>query len=54
MVRKDRRVKAGTGDPRIYLAAAKYQDPPAGSPATARPTIVPNSMHVLVYGINGK
>jgi DNA-binding beta-propeller fold protein YncE len=39
---------------RIYLAAAKYQDPPAGSPATARPTIIPGSMHVLIYGIDGK
>jgi hypothetical protein len=39
---------------RIYVAAAKYQDPPAGSPATARPTIIPNSMHLLIYGIDGK
>ena len=39
---------------RIYLAAAKYQDPPAGSPATARPTIIPGSMHLLIYGIDGK
>jgi len=39
---------------RIYVAAAKYQDPPAGSPATARPTIVPGSMHLLIYGIEGK
>ena len=39
---------------RIYVAAAKYQDPPAGSPATARPTIIPGSMHLLIYGIDGK
>ncbi len=39
---------------RIYLAAAKYQDPPAGSPANARPTMIPGSMHLLVYGINAK
>jgi hypothetical protein len=39
---------------RIYVAAAKYQDPPAGGPANARPTLIPGSMHLLVYGINGK
>jgi YVTN family beta-propeller protein len=39
---------------RIYVAAAKYQDPPADAPATARPTLVPGSMHLLVYGIGGK
>jgi YVTN family beta-propeller protein len=39
---------------RIYLAAGKYQDPPAGSAANARPTLIPGSMHLLVYGINGK
>jgi YVTN family beta-propeller protein len=39
---------------RIYLAAAKYAPPPEGSPANARPTMVPGSMHLLVYGINGK
>jgi hypothetical protein len=39
---------------RIYLAAARYEAPPAGAPADARPQIVPNSMHMLVYGINGK
>src|SRR5437016_3341231 len=39
---------------RIYVAAAKYEAPVAGAPANARPQIVPNSMHVLVYGINGK
>jgi DNA-binding beta-propeller fold protein YncE len=39
---------------RIYLAAAKYMPPPAGSPANARPTIIPGSMHLLIYGINGK
>ena len=39
---------------RIYLAAARYTPPPDGSPATARPTMVPGSMHIKVYGINGK
>ena len=39
---------------RIYVAAAKYQEPPAGAPANARPTLVPGSMHMLVYGIGGK
>ena len=39
---------------RFYVAAAKYQDPPAGSPATARPTIIPGSMHLLIYGVDGK
>ena len=43
-----------TATHRIYVAAAKYQDPPAGSPATARPTIIPGSMHLLIYGIDGK
>jgi hypothetical protein len=39
---------------RIYVAAAKYQDPPSGSPANARPTLIPGSMHLLVYGIDGR
>ena len=39
---------------RIYVAAARYEAPPAGAPANARPQVVPNSMHILVYGINGK
>ena len=39
---------------RIYVAAARYEPPAAGAPANARPVIVPNSMHLLVYGINGK
>ena len=36
---------------RIYLAAAKYQPPPAGAPANARPTMIPGSMHLKIYGI---
>ena len=39
---------------RIYLAAAKYTPPAAGSPVNARPTMVPGSMHLKIYGINGK
>ena len=36
---------------RIYLAAVKYADPPAGG---GRAQMVPGSLHLLVYGINGK
>ena len=39
---------------RIYLAAAKYTPPPEGSPANTRPAMVPGSMHIKVYGINGQ
>jgi len=39
---------------RIYLAAAKYAPPQEGSPANARPTIVPGSMHLKIYGIDGQ
>ena len=39
---------------RIYLAAAKYTPPPEGSPANARPTLIPGSMHLFVYGLDGK
>jgi hypothetical protein len=39
---------------RIYVAAARYEPPAAGAPPNARPQIVPNSMHLLVYGIDGK
>ena len=45
---------------RIYVAAARYETPaapPAGAapaPGRGRPSMVPNSMHLLVYGINGK
>ena len=40
---------------RIYLAAAKFENPPADAPpGRGRATIVPNSLHVLVYGLNGK
>ena len=37
---------------RIYLASAKFQPAPSPSPGASpgRPTIVPNSMKVLVYG----
>jgi YVTN family beta-propeller protein len=37
---------------RIYVAAAKYGPPPAGG--RGRGAIVPGSMTVLVYGLNGK
>src|SRR2546422_8222959 len=30
---------------RIYLAAAKYQEPAAGAPANARPQMIPGSMY---------
>jgi YVTN family beta-propeller protein len=41
---------------RIYLAAAKYEAPPADASGRGRgrATIVPNSMHLLVYGMTGK
>jgi hypothetical protein len=40
---------------RIYLATAEFQAPPAGAaPGRGRATMVPNSMKILVYGLNGK
>ena len=40
---------------RIYLAAAEYGPPPADAPpGRGRPTIIPNSMRLLVYGLDGK
>ena len=39
---------------RIYVAAAKLEPPAPDAPANARPRQVPDSMHVLVYGLNGK
>jgi hypothetical protein len=37
---------------RIYLPSAQFQPPPSPSPGAspARPTIVPNSLKLLVYG----
>ena len=47
-----------TGDPathRIYLATAEFQPPAAGAaPGRGRATMVPNSMKILVFGLNGK
>jgi len=40
---------------RIYLASAEFNPPPAGAaPGRGRPTMVANSMKILVYGMNGK
>jgi hypothetical protein len=40
---------------RIYLASAKFAPPAADAPAgRGRATIIPNSMTIFVYGINGK
>jgi YVTN family beta-propeller protein len=39
---------------RIYLAAAKYEPPAPDAPPNARPRMIPGSMHLLVYGIDGK
>jgi YVTN family beta-propeller protein len=39
---------------KIYLAAAKYQDPPTDAPANARPQMVPGSMYLLVYGMQAR
>jgi hypothetical protein len=36
---------------RIYLASGKFGDPPAGG---GRAQLLPNSMRIVVYGINGK
>jgi YVTN family beta-propeller protein len=37
---------------RIYLASAEFNPPPAGG--RGRPTMVPNTMKILVFGLNGK
>lgn len=40
---------------RIYMATAKFGPPPADAPAgRGRPVMIPGSMTVLVYGIDGK
>jgi YVTN family beta-propeller protein len=40
---------------RIYLASAEFNPPPAGAaPGRGRPTMVPDSMKILVFGLNGK
>ena len=39
---------------RIYLAAAKYEPPAADAPPNTRPRMIPGSMHLLVFGIDGK
>jgi YVTN family beta-propeller protein len=40
---------------RIYVATAKYGPPPPDAPAgRGRPTMIPNSMTVLVFGLHGK
>jgi len=36
---------------RIYLASAKFGEPPAGG---GRAQLIPGSMRILVYGVNGK
>jgi DNA-binding beta-propeller fold protein YncE len=36
---------------RIYVASGKFGEPPAGG---GRPPILPNSLRILVYGLNGK
>lgn len=39
---------------RIYLAAAKYAPPAADAAPNARPVMVAGSMHLKIYGIDGK
>ena len=39
---------------RIYLAAARYEPVAADAPPNTRPKMIPGSMHLLVYGIDGK
>jgi DNA-binding beta-propeller fold protein YncE len=44
-----------TATHRIYVATAKYGPPPADAPpGRGRPTMLPNSMTMLVFGLNGK
>jgi YVTN family beta-propeller protein len=48
----ERGARTMTLDPathRIYLAAVKYASPQPGAPANARPTVLPDSLRVLVY-----
>lgn len=39
---------------RIYLSAGRFEAPAPGAPANARPRLIPDSMHILVYGRNGQ
>jgi YVTN family beta-propeller protein len=40
---------------RIYMPTAEFNPPPAGAaPGRGRATMVPNSMKILVFGLNGK
>ena len=40
---------------RLYFPTAKYGPPPADAPpGRGRPSILPNTMKILVYGLNGK
>ena len=40
---------------RIYLAAAEYGPPPADAPpGRGRPAMLPNSMKLMIFGLNGK
>jgi len=40
---------------RIYLPTAEFNPPPAGAAAgRGRATMVPNTMKILVFGLNGK
>jgi YVTN family beta-propeller protein len=55
MLKTERGARTMALDPkthRIYLPSAQFQPPPSPSPGAspARPTIVPNSLKLLVYG----
>ena len=55
MVKTERGARTMALDPkthRIYLPSAQFQPPPSPLPgeSPARPTIVPNSLKLLVYG----
>jgi DNA-binding beta-propeller fold protein YncE len=53
-LKTERGARTMTLDPathRIYVASAKFGEPPAGG---GRATMVPNSLRILVYGLNGK
>jgi hypothetical protein len=47
-----RTIALDPGTHRIYLPSAQFQPPPPSSPgiSPARPTIVPNTLKLLVYG----
>src|SRR5438105_7526364 len=40
---------------RVYMPTAEFNPPPAGAaPGRGRPSMVPNTMKILIFGLNGK